>query len=282
MQGVASVRNTLRRLGISAKKGLGQHFLADESVLDTIVAAAELGPGDTVVEVGPGLGTLTQALAKHAGHVIAIELDQQLVSLLRRTMARFCNVRLIQGDVLQLQPWSETGPDSSYKVVANLPYYIASAVLRHFLESPHKPALMVVTVQREVAEAIAAPPGKLSLLGVAIQYYSRPEVVATIPPDAFYPPPKVNSAILRLTPHAVPPVDVGDTEGFFGFLAAGFRHPRKQLGNSLPHGLGVTTEDAATILHEAGIDRHRRAGTLSIGEWAILWKAYRTKRTGDP
>jgi len=270
-----NVVRELRRLGISPKKGLGQHFLVDTSVLERITATAELTGNDVVVEVGPGLGILTRALSGRVSRVIAIELDEELCKALRRDTAGLGNVEVIYGDVLRIEPWQHVGPYTQYKVVANLPYYIGSATITHFLESPHMPSLMVVMLQKEVAQSIASRPGKMSFLSVLVQYYAEAELVFEVPPEAFYPPPKVSSAVLKLKPYQSPPVRVEDTESFLQFVSAGFRQPRKQLLNSLAQGLHVRREKAAAYLVQAGIDVQRRPQTLSIPEWARLWSACR-------
>lgn len=269
----------LRGAGLKARKNLGQHFLVDEAVLDLILDTAALTPGDTVVEVGPGLGVLTAELCKKAGNVIAVELDDNLAGALKKSFSSFSNLTVINKDILKPSPeelLAEAGTDISrgYSVVANLPYYITSPVLRHFLESGLKPRKMVVMVQKQVAAEIAASPGKMSLLGIGIQLYGKPEIAGYVPRTCFYPEPEVDSAILKITPYREPPVDIQDTEGFFSFVKAGFSASRKQLANSLSNGLGVPKENVLLLLDSAGISPQRRAETLSIEEWAVLWKKY--------
>ena len=277
MDNVGRVKGALRRLGTSARKGLGQNFLVDEAILEKILEAAHLSGEDVVIEVGPGTGILTQALAERCGLVIAVELDDVLASALEQSMAARSNVRVVHGDIMRLEAWREAPEGRDYKVVANLPYYIASATLTRFLEFPRKPELMVAMMQKEVAEEIVAGPGKLRFLSVLIQFYSRPEIIAEVPPSSFYPPPKVGSAILRLTPHTAPAVDVEDPGEFLRFVAAGFRQPRKQLSNSLSHGLGIPAAEVSKQLRASGIDQHRRAETLTIQEWAALFQEFHTK-----
>ncbi|MDO8472347.1 MAG: 16S rRNA (adenine(1518)-N(6)/adenine(1519)-N(6))-dimethyltransferase RsmA [Dehalococcoidia bacterium] len=269
---ISRVKSLLRRLRTSARKALGQNFLVDDGVRATILDAAHLSVGDTVVEVGPGLGVLTRAIAEIGCRVIAVELDDTLASMLEKSLGNWPHVRVLRGDVLSLHAWAEVGPGLPYKVVSNLPYNIASPTLRRFLESPRKPSLLVVMVQEEVAEQIAAKPGKMRLLSAIVQYYASAEIIDRVSPESFFPMPKVSSAVLRLTPHLEPPVKVGDTSSFFSLVAAGFRQPRKQLSNSLSHGLGVSAIQATEHLAAAGIDSHRRAETLSLQEWAGLWK----------
>jgi 16S rRNA (adenine1518-N6/adenine1519-N6)-dimethyltransferase len=260
--------------GLRAKKGLGQHFLVDGRVLRRIVAAADLTPQDTVIEVGPGLGILTQELAQQAGRVVAIEADSEMVSALSAIVARHPNLAVVQGDIMRIDPVSllpsPSGVSTSYKVVANIPYYITSAVLRHFLEASRQPRLMVVMVQKEVGKAIVAQPGDMSLLAVSIQFYGKPSIVARVPARSFYPAPKVDSVILRIDVYDKPSVDVPSARAFFDTVRAGFSAPRKQLRNSLAQGLAVGTQEAADLLERAVVDPRRRAETLSIEEWGRL------------
>jgi 16S rRNA (adenine1518-N6/adenine1519-N6)-dimethyltransferase len=265
---LAETRRLLRQSDLRARKGLGQHFLIDGGVLEAIISAAELTPDDLVVEVGPGLGILTRELAQKAGGVVAIELDDKLAALLKKTLASFNNVTIVNGDVLKIEPEGLVG-GRGYKVVANLPYYITSPVLRHFLEAEAKPEAMVVMVQKEVAEAIAAKPGDMSLLSVSVQFYGEPRIITIVPAESFYPAPKIDSAILKIDIYPEPKADV-DEKGFFDTVRAGFAAPRKQLANSLAKGLGREKSAVLPFLQKAKIDPSRRAETLSIGEWAAL------------
>jgi len=276
----------LREMGIRPRKRLGQHFLVDENTLDKIVAAAELQPSDVVLEVGAGLGTLTRRLAAVAGHVVAVELDEKLLTGLRRTVGHLPQVTIIPGDILSLNPAALLTPHLTaplpttssqfppshpqYKVVANLPYYITAAVLRHLLEAPLRPCRLVLTVQYEVAQRITARPGEMSLLAVSVQFYGRPSLVARIKPGSFYPPPQVDSAIIRIDTYEKPPVPVENVAAFFRVVRAGFAQRRKQLRNALARGLGLSTAVVTTALREAGIDPRRRAQTLSLAEWAAI------------
>jgi 16S rRNA (adenine1518-N6/adenine1519-N6)-dimethyltransferase len=269
----------LRRSGLRARKNLGQHFLIDEEILELILSTAELTGRDVVVEIGPGLGVLTEELCRLAGRVITIELDTRLVESLNRRLSEYRNLTVINRDILKIPPpeiFIEAGIilSSGYKVVANLPYYITSPVLRHFLESELKPGMMVVMVQKEVAEEIAARPGKMSLLSLGIQLYGQPEIIKYVSAECFYPEPAVDSAVLKIVPHRVSPVDIPDTEKFFSFVKAGFSAARKQLVNSLANGLGVPKSAIKGLLDDAGISVSRRAETLSLEEWAHLWRIY--------
>ncbi len=273
---LTQTRRLLRQFDLRARKGLGQHFLIDGEVLKLITSAAELTPTDVVVEVGPGLGILTRELAQKAHRVIAIELDNKLAAALEQTLAPLNNVTIINDDVLKIEPENLiTEPASGYKLVANLPYYITSPVLRHFLEAQAKPKVMIVMVQKEVAEAIVAKPGKMSLLSVSVQFYGEPRIIGRVPAQCFYPAPKVDSAILRIEPSPQPRVAVADERSFFDLVRAGFTAPRKQLLNSLAQGLGVSKAEVLSLLERAGIAPQRRAETLSLEEWARLRQVFK-------
>lgn len=280
-----NVRRLLEQWDLRPSKGLGQNFLTDQVILERIVAAAELTPHDVVLEIGAGLGTLTERLARDAGHVVGVELDQRLIPVLQSTLSTFDNVTLIQGDILALDPAATISaaihqlsipdtpypiPDTPYKVVANLPYYITSAVLRHLLEADLKPQRLVITVQREVAERIIAKPGQMSLLAVSVQVYGRPRLLFRIKPGSFYPSPGVESAVVQVDVHATPPVPVGDMAAFFRIVRAGFSQRRKQLHNTLAAGLRRSSQEVAARLQEVGIDPRRRAQTLNLEEWANI------------
>ena len=278
---LSQTKGMLRRLDLKARKRLGQHFLVDDDVLKKVVAAADIAAGDTVIEVGPGLGVLTRELAKRVGRVVAVELDDRLAVVLERETAALGNVAVVNKDILKVEPSDLLGGQAAdYKVVANLPYYITSAVLRRFLEASPKPQLMVVMLQKEVAQTIAAEAGKMSLLSVSVQFYGKPEIVCYVPATSFYPTPEVDSAVLKIEVYDRPALDIGDTDGFFGLVRAGFCARRKQLANSLVQGLGLPREEALSRLDRAGIISKRRAETLSIEEWGRLWRAF-SRRQND-
>jgi 16S rRNA (adenine1518-N6/adenine1519-N6)-dimethyltransferase len=273
----------LRESGLRAKKNLGQHFLIDEEILELIASTAELTGRDIIVEIGPGLGVLTEELCRRAGRVITVELDDRLAENLNRRLSGYQNLTVINQDILKIPPpelFTEAGIvlTTGYKVVANLPYYITSPVLRHFLESDLKPEMMVVMVQKEVAEEIAAQPGKMSLLSLGIQLYGQAEIIKHVPAECFYPEPAVDSALLKIVPHKISPVDITDTGKFFSFVKAGFSTARKQLVNSLSNGLGVPKSDTQELLADAGISGSRRAETLMLEEWAHLWHLYEERK----
>ncbi len=266
-----SVAALLRARKIQPRKRLGQNFLTDPVALERIVAAADLTPEDVVVEVGAGVGTLTRLLAERAGRVLAVELDDRLVEILREQLADLPTVQILHGDILR---FPELGlAHLGYKVVANLPYYITSAILRHFLEELPRPRLMVVTVQREVAERIVAGPGEMSLLSVSVQFYGQVRIVARIPAGAFYPPPKVDSAVVRIDVAELPAVRLAegiDQGAFFRVVRAGFSQKRKTLRNSLSAGLGLSPTLVEAALAQADVEARRRAETLSLPEWARI------------
>lgn len=273
------VRVSLHQSNLRARKELGQHFLVDEDVLQCITSTAELCREDTVIEVGPGLGVLTKTLAEQVATVIAVELDSRLVSILRKILSPFPNVKIIHADILQIAPQQllqdySAFPERArgYKVVANLPYYITSPILRHFLQAYAKPSLMVVMVQKEVGEGIAAIPGNMSLLSITTQFYARPTIVSYVPAKSFYPSPKVDSLILRLDVYPKPIIEVSDLNSFSDIVSCGFSSPRKQLRNSLSQALGIPPSQIALSLQKAGIEAKRRAETLSLEEWKELWE----------
>lgn len=263
---------------VRGRKRLGQHFLRDRRVLARIVRAVAPSPEATVIEVGAGAGALTRALARRAGRVVALEVDESLCQHLRRLASQQPNLAVICADILSLpvgeilQRGEVQGP---YLVAGNLPYYIAAAVVRHFLEAEQPPQRLVVTVQKEVAESMAAPPGRLGLQGACVQFYAQPSILFLIPPQAFSPPPKVWSAVVRLDVRPQPAVAVDDRDSFFALLQAGFRAPRKQLRNALALGLGLDTTLAGELLAAAGVDGRRRAQTMTLAEWGALYRAWR-------
>jgi 16S rRNA (adenine1518-N6/adenine1519-N6)-dimethyltransferase len=257
---------------------LGQHFLVDPHAVCKIVDGAEVGSEDTVLEIGPGPGILTVHLAERARRVIAVELDDEMLDPLRQALTGKDNVKIVHGDILEQEITALVG-DGPYKVVANLPYYITSAILRHLLTSKNRPSCLVVTVQREVAERIVGTPQKrqrhkqstrMSLLAVSVQFYGQPRLLARIPAGSFRPVPTVDSAVLRIDTYDPMPWDVEDERLFFQIVRAGFAQSRKQLGNALQNGLRFPPEQIADALEAAGIDRRRRAETLSVAEWVVL------------
>lgn len=274
------MNSSFRAHGVTPRKSLGQNFLVDEATARRIVAAAGVTRGDLVLEIGPGTGALTVHLAAQAGWVVAIELDQTLIPALKQALGAAGNVTIVQADALVVdfaalvQAATEAfgRPFDAVRVVANLPYYITSAAIRRILESGLPMASIVLTVQREVAERIVARPPDMSLLAVSVQFYGRPELLFRIPPDRFYPQPVVDSAVIRITPHAQP--YAVDRDRFFRLVKAGFSQPRKQLRNTLSAGLGMSKAQVEHVLLTNGVEPRRRAESLGIDEWISLTRAF--------
>jgi 16S rRNA (adenine1518-N6/adenine1519-N6)-dimethyltransferase len=285
---VDSLSTLLRKYNLRPRKELGQNFLTDPTHLAKIVAIADLSPADTVIEIGPGPGSLTHLLAEKAGQVIAVELDPHMVNLLKNEYSHLKNLKIVEADILQtdLASLIRSTEDSAqftihnsqpptpnpqpYKVVANLPYYITSGVIRHVLEASPRPERLVVTVQKEVAQRMVAKPGQMSVLAVSVQFYGQPVLAHSIPAGAFYPAPKVDSAVVRIDTFAQPPLAVAEAKRFFQVVKAGFGQKRKQLKNSLAAGLHKPMPEVIEALSRAKIDPTRRAETLSLEEWGRL------------
>jgi 16S rRNA (adenine1518-N6/adenine1519-N6)-dimethyltransferase len=260
------------------RRALGQHWLVDRRILGRIARAADFTAGDTVLEVGAGTGLLTELLARRASRLIAVEVDPDLAAVLRERFQGHENVSVLEADVLALAPeemLSRGGGRLPYVVVGNLPYAIGSAIVRQFLVARAQPRWLLVTLQAEVARNMAAGPGRMSYLSVKTQYYAQPRVVLEVPSRAFRPSPKVTSAVLRLDVLDGAAVDVDDREAFFGLVQAGFAARRKHLRNALAIGLECRPAQAEAILAEAGLDPTRRAQTLTLDEWATLYRAHR-------
>jgi 16S rRNA (adenine1518-N6/adenine1519-N6)-dimethyltransferase len=262
----------LEQHDLQPKKSLGQNFLHDPHVLEKIVSVAEVGPDDRVLEIGPGTGLLTAHLADTASEVVAVELDTRLKPILDAQFAGRPNVRVIWDDILNVDVDSLfDGRD--YIVVANVPYYITSAILKHLLERDHKPRRIILTVQLEVAERVAAKPNDMSLLAVSVQFFGRPHMAGKLNPAVFWPRPDVESALLRIDVYPEPPVDVPDVKTFFRVVRSGFGQKRKQLKNSLGSGLQLDAGQLAAVSAASGVDLTRRAETLTLDEWAALTRA---------
>lgn len=275
---LGEIKRLLYEFQIRPKKSLGQNFLVSDTLLRAITSAAKIDKKDTILEIGAGLGTLTRALAQEAQRVIALEIDQRFIPPLRQLLQAYPNVEIVQGDILKvdlaqlLAGPGEAPKEVVYKVVANLPYYATSAILRRLLEAAGKPQLLVVTVQQEVAERLVAGPGQMSTLSVSVQFYGRPRIVARAPARAFYPSPKVASAVVCIDIYNEPLVEVEDVGAFFSLVRAGFAQRRKYLKNSLAPGLGLSAEQATSALHRAKIAESLRPQTLSVEDWARLYR----------
>ena len=263
----------IQKYHVQPKKSLGQNFLVDPNGLIKVLQAAQLTPDDTVLEIGAGLGSLTYLLAQQVKYVVAVELDMRLIPPLTQVLAGFDNITIKQGDMLELSPDALLGA-AHYVVVANIPYYITSALIRHLLEADHKPTRMVLTVQQEVAEHILARDGKMSLLALSVQVYGKPELKARIPAGCFYPPPEVDSAVLSIELYEEPLFPSESLDLFFKLAHAGFAQKRKTLRNTLATGMNQSPAWAEKLLTAAGIDPQRRAETLSMQEWKQLVEAY--------
>ncbi len=265
----------LREQRVSPDKSLGQHFLIDYGVVRRILDAADPAGLDALIEVGPGLGVLTEQLAESAPRLIAVEFDHELAGKLRDRFAANDAVTIVEADVLTLSPaelLARAGLSSSarYAVVGNLPYNAGTAIVRHFLEAEPPPLWLVVMLQREVAEAVCAAPGDLGILGVSVQVYAEARRLFTVPPRAFYPPPRVTSSVIRVDLRPLPLIDVSRREQFFRILRAGFSAPRKRLRNSLAQGLDQPAAAVEARIVAAGLDPAARPGELSVADWIRL------------
>ena len=259
------------------RKSLGQHFLTDRNILGAIADAADVRSGDTVIEVGPGRGALTAILAERASRVVAVELDSALAQSLAAAVPP--NVEVVGADARTSDAAALLGGCAPYKMLGNLPYYAAMPILRRFLESECRPERAAVLVQREVAEQMCAQPGSMSLVSLAVQLYGSARITRIVRPGSFTPPPKVTSAVVAITLHAGLAEGVDEAERFFVLARAGFSAPRKQLRNALSGGLGVAPNGAEQLLEAAGVEASRRAQTLSMAEWASLYRVWRSVGT---
>ena len=263
-------RELMTAYGLNPKKSLGQNFMHDPNTIEKIVTTAEIMPDDTIVEIGPGTGELTARLADFARHVMAIEVDERLEPVLADRFADTPNVYFVFEDILKTDILSLVGK-KDFIVVANVPYYITTAILQHLLEQARRPKRIVITMQYEVAERICATTaGEMTLLSNSVQFYGKPEIVSKLNPAVFWPRPSINSAILRIDTYDTPIVDVPSDKLFFKVVKAGFSQKRKQLRNSLSGGLQVKSKVAQAYLDASEIDSKRRAETLTLDEWARL------------
>ena len=263
------VRKLLQRYNLHPKKSLGQNFLTDHQALLKVVRDADVGERDRVLEIGAGLGGLTRLLAVQADSVTAVEIDAKLFPALEAVTAPFENVHLIRGDILNIPPETLFKTDG-YKVVANIPYYITSAVVRHLLEASVRPALIVLTMQREVAERIINRDEKMSLLSLSVQVYGNARIASQIPAACFYPQPKVDSSVLLIDVYDKPRVSQDGLVWLFKLAHAAFNQKRKMLRNSLQPILGGDSEKVSAVLESAGIDPQRRPEKLVLDEWIRL------------
>ncbi len=260
----------MRRLDVRPSKGLGQHFLFDRNIIDQMLVTSDVSAGDEVVEIGPGLGILTEALLERGASVTAVELDSRLADHLRRTFAEHEGLRVVEADALDFDLAAFLPSDKPFDVVANLPYASGTAILRHLLEEDQRPRRLTVMVQREVAERIASNPPDMSILSVAVQVYAVPRVAFVVPPSVFLPPPSVESAVVVLNVRDNMPLEVPERPQFFRIVNAGFRQKRKQLANTLSAELAMPKSAVIDWLESAAIAPDRRAQTLTLHDWVTL------------
>jgi 16S rRNA (adenine1518-N6/adenine1519-N6)-dimethyltransferase len=268
-----SVSAILKKYSLRPDKNLGQNFLTDPTILEKICSIAGVTEQDLVLEIGAGLGHLTAQLAGSARQVIAVELDKRLIPPLKEALLSFSNVQIIQGDILQLDP-GDILQENDYLVVANIPYYITSRIIRNLLETEHKPKQIILTIQYEVAQRVCARTGRLSLLALSVLMYGDPSLEMRVPAGAFYPAPKVDSAVIKINLYPEPLLIGSLRNHFFTVIKAGFLHKRKTLRNSLSKGLGWAPAKAADLLSAASVDPQRRAETLSLEEWLEVTYRY--------
>jgi len=273
------IKNLLKRYRTFPSKGLGQNFLIDKRVIKKIIKGAQLQAKDIVLEIGPGIGTLTQEIAEKTKLVIAIEKDPKMVRILEEIlkMEKYRNVKIIQDDILKINLKSYNLNLKSYRVVANLPFYLTAPLIRKFLETEFPPELMVLVVQKEVAQRICARPPKMNLLAVSVQFYAKAEIISYISKKSFWPSPKVDSAIIKIIPTKRGKVirGSGKVDLFFRIVKAGFSQPRKQLANNLSKKLELNKEEIKSWLLKNNIQPNRRAETLTIKDWLNLTKSFK-------
>ena len=267
------LRAMLKDFGVQPKKGLGQNFLVDENVLARIAESSGADANTDVLEIGAGAGNLTRHLAEQARSVTAVEIDAQLIPVLRKSTKPYSNVRILQGDMLE-QDIETLMPEPGFAVAANIPYYITSALIRYLLESPRKPRSILLTIQKEVAQRVCAKAGSLSLLALSVQVFGEPRILFRIPAEAFYPEPKVDSAVLQVTLYASSRIPHHQLDAFFRLAKDAFAQKRKMLHNTLAGSADFDKESALRLLASAEIESTRRAQTLTLDEWGRLTNAY--------
>lgn len=264
------IKDIFKRYGLKPAKRFGQNFLVDKKAVRQIVEAAQLTDQDTVLEIGPGLGVITQELAQRAKKIIAVEKDQKMVEILKETLRDYNNIEIINADIRMLNE----GCSTSFKIVGNLPFYLTAPVIRQFLEAENQPEFMALIVQKEVGQRICAKPPEMNLLAVSVQIYAEPKILAYIPRGSFWPEPKVNAALIKITPRAKPLLIKKEIINFFKIVKAGFSQPRKQLLNNFSKNLMLNKQQNSEWLSQNGIAPERRAETLSVGDWINLTKSF--------
>jgi 16S rRNA (adenine1518-N6/adenine1519-N6)-dimethyltransferase len=272
------LKELLSKYEARPSKGLGQNFLIDKNVLDKIITASDIKPDDVILEVGPGLGTLTQELSKTAKKVIAIEKDSKMTKILAETLKDYKNIEIISSDILKFNFADYSLLTTNYKLIANIPYYLTSPLIRKFLEADNPPTEIVLMLQKEVAQRICAKPPKMSLLAVSVQFYADAKIFSYVSKNCFWPAPKVDSAIIKIIPRA--PVIARSQQAtwqsrefsglFFKIVKAGFSQPRKQLAGNLSKALKIKKTEVESWLAKSGIKPAQRAETLSVEDWKNL------------
>lgn len=265
--------------GIKPIKGLGQNFLIDKQAIKKVIKTADLRPKDIILEIGPGTGVLTQEIAKTVKKVIAVEKDPKMCEILKQVLRDFKNVKIVPADILKILNSKFLILNSKYKVVASLPFYITSPVIRKFLEAKNPPKEIILIIQKEVAQRICARPPQMSILAVSVQFYAKPKIISYISKKSFWPQPKVDSAIIKITPHQK--YKKVNSKRFFGIVKAGFSHPRKQLANNLVKGLALSRANGLKLdrkeinglLLKNNIQPSQRAETLCIEDWINLFNS---------
>lgn len=267
---IRKIKAVLDLYGVRPNPDLGQNFLVEAKYLDQIIETAEPLEGETVLEIGPGLGVLTQRLCRRAREVLAIEIDPKMVEILKTVCIKATNLTVRTMDIRQIDPKNL----KDYKLVANIPYYLTSNIIRKFLEAENKPKEMVLLVQKEVAQRLCALPPRMSVLSISVQFYCNPKLIEIVPRDAFYPTPQVDSAIVKLSTYSSPIFHDVVPEKFFRLVKAGFGEKRKQLANSISGAFGEDKAKIIEILKNAGVHPERRAETLNLAEWRAIYKVY--------
>lgn len=266
----ASTIKIIKSQGIALDKRLGQNFLVEESYIEKIIKTATIKDNETILEIGAGIGNLTSKIAEFASRIVSVEIDQRLIPVFLQVTSEFTNVEIIQGDILTLDLMKLISGE--YKVIANIPYYISTAVTRFLTESNNPPGNMILTLQKEVAERMCQKPGNFSLLALSVQIFGEPKIALYIPAGAFYPKPEVDSAVIRIDRHLNPVVPDNILPLLFRLARAGFSQKRKTLRNSLAGGMHWNTDITRKLLLKAGIEPIRRAEELGIDEWVRLSK----------
>lgn len=263
------IQRLARAAGVRPEKSMGQNFLIDRNVVDRTIAVAEINAADQVLEIGPGLGMLTRELRDRAGELVVVELDRDLAAFLRREFGHGSPVRIVEADARHID-LSALGLGPQTKVVANLPYSVGTLIVRRLLENEHRPGSLTVMLQREVAERMAADPPETSLLSLSVQLFAEPEIAFIVPPDAFWPEPKVQSAVIHLAVRPEPLLPDPARTALFRLAGAAFRAKRKTLANSLAAELKMKKLDMSTMLAKWGIDPMSRPQHIGLDEWLAL------------